>query len=113
LYTLSRGNLVTLVKALLQQAASKLAGFDVMRLGTLSITDLQSDTGAVQFWMGYCRSILIVQQPLYGTHMYVQQRVTFREFIVLADAEGSSNVYKYVFTILLARLKLYKCVTKY
>jgi hypothetical protein len=59
LYTLSRGNLVTLVKALLEQAASKLAGFDVMRLGRLSITDLQSDTGAVAFWTGYCRSILI------------------------------------------------------
>lgn len=53
LYTLPRGNLVTLVKALLEQAASKAVGFDVMRLGKLSVADLQLDTGAVGCWTDY------------------------------------------------------------
>lgn len=46
-------NLVTLVKALLEQAASKAFGFDVIRLGKLSVTDLQLDTGAVGCWTDY------------------------------------------------------------
>jgi hypothetical protein len=55
----------------------------------------------------------LLQQPHYGTHMYitVQERVPFPEFTALADAEGSSNVY--FFTNLLNRLKTYKWVTKY
>lgn len=39
----------------------------------------------------------LLTQPLYGTHMYitVQEQVWFRELTVLADVEGSSNVYLY------------------
>jgi hypothetical protein len=55
----------------LEQVSAKLAGFDVMWLEKHSIADLQLGTGAVEFCVGHCSSILIAQQPFYGTHLHV------------------------------------------
>jgi hypothetical protein len=70
LYTLSKGYLVNFV-SLLEQVSGKLAGFDVMWLEKHSITDLQLGTGAVEFCVCHCSSILITQQLFYGTHLHV------------------------------------------
>jgi hypothetical protein len=70
LYTLSGEYLVNFV-SLLEQVSAKLPGFDVMLLEKRSITDLQLGTGAVEFCIGHCSSILITQKPFYGTHLHV------------------------------------------